>query len=41
MWRLSSMRGGKSLPSIMLGVDGLPIETFGNQAGTDYNTLCG
>ncbi len=32
MWRLSSMRGGKPLRSITLDVDGLSIETFGNQA---------
>ena len=37
MWRLASMRGGKPLPSITLDVDGLPIETFGSQAGTDRN----
>ena len=41
MWRLSSMRGGKPLSSITLDVDGLPIETFGNQAGTDYNRYVG
>lgn len=41
MWRLSSMRGGKPLPSITLDVDGLPIETFGNQAGTGYNRYVG
>lgn len=41
VWRLSSMRGGKPLPSITLDVDGLPIETFGNQAGTGYNRYVG
>lgn len=41
MWRLSSTRGGKSLPSITLDVDGLPIETFGSQVGTGYNTYVG
>ena len=35
------MRGGKPPPSITLDVDGLPIETFGNQAGTDYNGYVG
>lgn len=39
MWRLSSMRGGKPPPSITLDVDGLPIETFGNQVGTGYNPM--
>src|SRR5690554_7431772 len=41
MWRLSSMRAGKPLPSITLDVDGLPIETLGNQAGTDRNRYVG
>lgn len=41
MWRLSSMRSGKPLSSITLDVDGLPIETFGNQAGTGYNRYVG
>ena len=41
MWRLSSMRGGKPPPSITLDVDGLPIETFGSQVGTGYNTYVG
>src|SRR5690554_5639352 len=41
MWRLSSMRAGKPLPSITLDVDGLPIETLGNQAGTGYNRYVG
>ena len=39
MWRLSSMHGGKPPPTITLDVDGLPIETFGNQAGTGYNRM--
>ena len=41
MWRLSSMHGGKPPPTITLDVDGLPIESFGNQAGTDYNGYVG
>ena len=41
MWRLSSMRVGKPLSSITLDVDGLPMETFGSQAGTAYNNYVG
>lgn len=41
LWRLSSMRGGKPLPSITLDVDGLPIETFGDQTGTAFNRYVG
>lgn len=41
LWRLSSMRGGKPLPSITLDVDGLPIETFGSQTGTAFNRYVG
>lgn len=41
MWRLSSMRSGKPLSSITLDVDGLPIETFGQQVRTGYNSYVG
>lgn len=41
LWRLSSMRGGKPLSSITLDVDGLPIETFGEQTGTAFNRYVG
>lgn len=41
LWRLSSMRGGKPLSSITLDVDGLPIETFGDQTGTAFNRYVG
>lgn len=41
MWRLSSMRSGKPLSSITLDVDGLPIETFGQQVRTRYNSYVG